>query len=231
VALLLGTGMSAALGAMEWMLLSGLSQADRARLAELMHRRHYARGETVFTEGDPGDCVHFIASGHVIVRRTTPSGERAAFTVMGPGEAFGELALLAPQARRTSSVEALEATSTLTLGAAVFRELTRERPEFSRLLVDVLAARVGRLSDHLVDALYASVERRVVGRLADLCHIYGADGGEVVLPITQGDLAEMAGASRPATNRVLQRLAGEGAVALSRGRITVARVEALRSWD
>jgi CRP-like cAMP-binding protein len=212
---------------MEWRLLSGLSEEDRARLVERMTPRHYERGETVFTEGDAGDSLHFIASGHLIVRRVTPAGERAAFTVMGPGEAFGELALLAPQARRTSSVEALERTSTLTLDAQAFRLLTRDRPEVNRLLVDVLAARVTRLSDHLVDALYASVEERVVRRLADLCAIYGAEQGEVVLPITQSDLAEMAGASRPATNRVLARLSAAGVVTLSRGRICVHRVQDL----
>ena len=90
---------------------------------------------------------------------------------------------------------------------SVFTSLVRERPEFSRVLVDVLAARVRRLSDHLVDALYASLEERVVRRLRDLCHIYGVAEGQVVLPITQSDLAEMAGASRPATNRVLRQLA------------------------
>jgi CRP/FNR family transcriptional regulator, cyclic AMP receptor protein len=214
---------------MEWMLLSGLSEADRSRLVALMTRRHYGRGESVFSEGDPADCLHFIASGHVIVRRTTPAGDRAAFTVMGPGEAFGELALLSPQARRTSSVAALEPTSTHTLGAPAFRDLTRERPEFSRVLVEVLSARVTRLSDHLVEALYARVEQRVARRLVHLCGTYGVDRGEVVLPITQSDLADMAGASRPATNRVLQGLAAAGSVTLSRGRIHVHSVEALRS--
>src|SRR5690349_7046069 len=103
---------------MEWTLLSGLAQADRERVVALMTRRHYQRGEMVFAEGNPADCLHFMSEGHVIVRRSTPDGDRAAFTVMGPGEAFGELALLAPQARRTSSVEALEATTTLTLAGS-----------------------------------------------------------------------------------------------------------------
>lgn len=212
---------------MEWTLLSGLSEPDRNRLVQRMTPRHYGRGETVFSEGDPATCVHFIASGHVIVRRVTESGERAAFTVMGPGEAFGELALLTPQARRTSSVQAMEMTRTLTLEARAFSALTQERPEVNRLLVDVLAARVARLSDHLVDALYAPVEQRVVRRLRHLCHSYGAQSGKVVLPVTQTDLAEMAGASRPATNRALAALAAGGVVTLSRGRICVHRVQDL----
>jgi CRP-like cAMP-binding protein len=212
---------------MEWTLLSGLSADDRARVLDLMVRRRYAKGEAVFHEGDLADCVHFIASGHVVVRRTTTDGERAAFTVMGPGEVVGELALLSPDGRRTSSVEALERTATLSLASQAFARLTREQPQVDRMLVDILAARVRRLSDHLVDALYASVEERVVRRLVHLCTVYGVPRGQVTVPITQADLADMAGASRPATNRVLQGLAADGLVVLARGRITVPRVEEL----
>lgn len=212
---------------MEPELLSGLPEAERARVAGLMVRRYFSRGETLFHEGDPAECVHFLVEGHVLVRRTTRRGDRAAFTVMGPGEACGELALLSPQARRTSSVEALERVVTLALDARAFAVLTTQRPEVNRLLVDLLAARVRRLSDQLVDALYATVEDRVVRRLLDLCAIYGMDSGEATLPLTQSDLAELAGASRPVTNRVLRGLADEGLVVLARGRIRVPDVATL----
>ncbi|WP_270887785.1 Crp/Fnr family transcriptional regulator [Pedococcus sp. 5OH_020] len=212
---------------MEWHLLSGLTEQDRTRVLELMTRRCYRRGETVLHEGDASQSVHFVVEGHVLVRRTTASGDRAAFTVLGAGDAFGELALLAPNARRSSSVVALEPVVTLVLGADDFRVLVDGSPAVNRLLVDVLAAQVRRLSDHLMEALYSSVEERVVGRLRDLCRIYGAPQGRVVLPIRQTDLAEMAGASRPATNRVLRRLADEGSVVLSRGHIQVLRPRGL----
>lgn len=212
---------------MEPELLSGLPEGERGRVATLMVRRYFSRGEALFHEGDPADCVHFLVEGHVLVRRTTRLGDRAAFTVMGPGEACGELALLSPDARRTSSVEALEQVVTLTLGARAFAALTTQRPEVNRLLVDLLAARVRRLSDQLVDALCATVEERVVHRLLDLCAVYGGHTGEATLPVTQSDLAELAGASRPVTNRVLAALADQGLVVLARGRIRVPEISAL----
>lgn len=198
-------------------------------MAELLVRRHFARGESLFHEGDLGDCVHFIVEGYVVVQRTTPAGARAAFTVMGPGEAVGELALLRPDTQRASTVQALEPVVTLALDARAFTALAAQRPEVNRLLVDLLAARVVRLSDHLVDALYATVEERVVRRLVDLCGIYGVVHGQAVLPITQSDLAELSGASRPATNRVLKGLAAQGLVVLARGRIHLPDVVALRA--
>ncbi|HEV7195277.1 MAG TPA: Crp/Fnr family transcriptional regulator [Pedococcus sp.] len=210
-------------------LLSGLPEAERRRVAELMVRRHFSRGESLFHEGDLADCVHFIVDGHIVVQRTTPAGDRAAFTVMGPGEAVGELALLSPDGRRSSSVQALEPVVTLALDARAFAALTAQRPEVNRLLVDLLAARVRRLSDHLVDALYSTVEERVRRRLVDLCGIYGVEHGQAVLPLTQSDLAELSGASRPATNRVLKGLAERGLVVLARGRIHLPDVAALRA--
>ncbi|HEV7147452.1 MAG TPA: Crp/Fnr family transcriptional regulator [Pedococcus sp.] len=210
-------------------LLSGLPEAERRRVAELMERRHFTRGESIYREGDPGDCVHFIVEGYVVVLRTTPTGVRAAFTVMGPGEAVGELSLLRPDTHRTATVEALEPVVTLALDARAFAALAAQRPEVYRLLVDLLAVRVVRLSDHLVDALYATVEERVIRRLVDLCRIYGVVHGQAVLPLTQSDLAELSGASRPATNRVLKGLAAQGLVILARGRIHLPDVSALRA--
>lgn len=210
-------------------LLSGLPEPERRRVAELMVRRHFARGESLYREGDLGDCVHFIVEGYIVVQRTTPTGVRAAFSVMGPGEAVGELALLSPHTKRTSTVLALEPVVTLALDSHAFTVLAAQRPEVNRLLVDLLAARVVRLSDHLVDALYATVEERVRRRLVDLCGIYGVVHGEAVLPLTQSDLAELSGASRPATNRVLKALAGQGLVVLARGRIHLPDVAALRA--
>lgn len=214
---------------MDLHLLAGLPEEDRRRVLSHMGRHRYRAGEIIFHEGDLGESVHFVVEGRVMVRRVTPSGERAAFAVIGPGEAFGEMAMLTPTARRTSTVQALEPTTTLTLRFPVFDQLSRQHPSVNRLLVDLLAARVRRLSDHLLDALYAPVDQRVAHRLYDLCRLYASDpSGAVDLPLTQTELAEMAGASRPATNRVLRELAQQGVVELARGRIRIPDVSALR---
>lgn len=61
---------------------------------------------------DPADTVHLIVSGRFAVRVRTPVGDTAILTVLGPGELFGEVALLGPEQRRTATVEALEAAET-----------------------------------------------------------------------------------------------------------------------
>ncbi|NYG06219.1 CRP-like cAMP-binding protein [Phycicoccus badiiscoriae] len=208
---------------MEWRLLRGLSEQERRLVIAGTQRHRYRTGEVVFHEGDLAESIHFVAEGRLVARRTTPAGDNAAFAVMGPGEAFGEMAMLSPQARRTSTVAALEPAVTLTLRYAEFDRLRVAHPGIERLLVDVLAERVLRLSDHLVEALYLPAEQRVVRRLDGLCEQYGPaeNGRPVRIPLTQTEIGELCGASRATTNRVLQGLVADGLATLHRGRVEV----------
>jgi CRP/FNR family cyclic AMP-dependent transcriptional regulator len=137
--------------------------------------------------------------------------------VSGPGEAFGELALLSPDARRTATVLTLEPTVTHSIGAADFRRLRAERPEVAEVLVVLLTAQISRLSSQLLDALYAPAETRVRKRLLELAATYGPPDGEALVPLRQEDLAELAGTSRATVNRVLRDEAARGTVRLERG--------------
>lgn len=217
---------------MEWQLLRRLTEADRRAVLARARRRTFARGEVLFHEGDPADSIHFIAEGRVMARRATADGDSVAFRVIGRGRVLGDVAISSADARRTSTIVALERTTTLSLRFSEFRELAAVHPELEHELAVLLAARVKRLSDRVVDALFVPSDRRVVSRLVDLCDEY-ADGSEnglgpVLVPLTQTDLAELAGATRPTANRVLRLLASDGLVQLSRGRIVVLDPAALR---
>lgn len=208
---------------MEWGLLGGLSEPDRRVVLASAHRRRFAAGEIVFHEHDLADTLHFVAEGHLAARRSTPDGSTVTFSVLGPGDAFGEMAMLSAQPRRTSTVLALEPAVTLSLGFGEFDRLRAAHPAVERLLVDLLAQRVRRLSDHLLEALHVPADQRVVRRLAEMCDRYAVEGrpGPVVVPLTQSAVGDLAGASRPTTNRVLRALATEGVLTLRRGAIEV----------
>ena len=215
---------------MQWRLLSGLDEADRERVLGATRKRSYARREVLFHEGDPGDTLHLLVSGRVAVRVTTPQGDVATLAALGPGDAFGELALLRRSATRTATVVALEPVSTLTLHKDEFDTLSKQHPQVNRVLVGVLAARVERLSAHLVESLYLPADRRVLRRLLEVCRLYAEEpaGTRIVVPLTQEDLSGLAGTTRPTVNLVLRRLEEQGALALSRGKIEVLDLAVLR---
>ena len=203
--------------------LIGFDPEQRQAVLRLANRRRFSKGDNVFHEGDPGDTLHLLMKGFVAIRVTTPMGETATLTVLGPGEFFGEQALLSSTAVRTASAVALDAVETMTLGSRHFEELRATDPRVDRLLVAVLGAQVRRLSTQLLEALYQSAEIRVVRRLHELTEVFSgqASEGPVSIPVTQEDLSTMAGTTRPTANRVLHDLAALGVVELARGRIVV----------
>jgi CRP/FNR family cyclic AMP-dependent transcriptional regulator len=215
---------------MDWELLRGLTAPEQEALLAATIRRRYRRGEVLFHEGDVGDSIHLLATGRVAVRTTTLDGDSVTYAVAGPGEAFGELALLSADHRRSATVVGLEDTETLVLRREQFEQVRARHPGVDRMLVEILAARVRRLSAHLVEALYVPVDKRVVRRLLVLCRQYGNGGSRVSLPLTQSELAEMAGATRPTVNKVLRTLEDAEVIALGRGAVHVLDRDVLSTY-
>ncbi len=212
-------------------LLSELRPAEQRAVISRMHRHTYAAGETICHEGDLADTMHFVVEGRVVARRASQAGDVHAYSLMGPGQAFGELAMIRPVRRRTVTIEAIERTVTMTLAYADFERLCASHPEVNRLLLRLLVARIDRLTDGLMEALHMPAEQRVLRRLVNLCGMYSTPthrSSPVTVSLNQTGLAELAGVTRPTANRVLRRLEADGVVELLRGRITVRDLPALR---
>jgi CRP-like cAMP-binding protein len=220
----------------DFALLAGAPPEEVEELLSHGRRRRFSAGEVVFHAGDPADCVHFVRGGRFAVRITTEFGDVATLNVVGPGDSFGELALLTPDAPRSATVAALERGETLSVHEIDFRRLRRARPQTDALLSQLLAARVRQLSGQLVDALYLPAETRVRRRLLDIAAAYGGGGSAsgggagaegASVPLTQEELASLAGTSRATVNKVLREEQEQGTLELRRGRTTVLDAAAL----
>jgi CRP/FNR family cyclic AMP-dependent transcriptional regulator len=205
----------------DWPLLRSLAATERTELLALTRARSFARDEVLCSAGDRADALHLVASGRLGVSVSLPSGSTAMLSVLGAGDYFGELSLLRASDRRTATVRALEPSVTMAIGGAAFRRLCEQRPRVERALTALLADQVDVLSRHLLEALYEGLDLRVRRRLAELAQTYGNGDGAVHLPLTQSQLAELAGGTRPTVNQILRRLEARGVVALGRGRVTV----------
>jgi CRP-like cAMP-binding protein len=213
---------------MDWPLLTPLSEEERTAVLKASRRRTYARGEVLFHEGDIGDSLHLVLRGHLAVRVSTPNGERATLNVVGPGAHVGELALAhrsGPHVR-SATVVALEPAETRNLSAHAFYDLCDRHPRVQTLLVDLLATRVRELSFRMLETMYLSLDRRLYRRLLFLTEVYEGQP-DVVIPLTQEQLADLVGGTRPTVNQVLQRLVDEGIVELGRGKLIVRDRDAL----
>jgi CRP/FNR family cyclic AMP-dependent transcriptional regulator len=212
----------------KWELLDGLADTEVQALLSIARRRRFVRGEVVFHEHDPAETLHLIDKGRFVVRVATPLGDTAILAVLGPGDMFGELSLLGDaDARRTATVAALEGGETRSVHRLDFDRLRSTHPQTADVLISILAGQVRRLSGHLLEALYVPADKRVLRRLLELGRLYGDGGGPAIVPLTQEDLAGLAGTSRATVNRVLREEEARGSVKLGRGRTTVLDADAL----
>jgi CRP-like cAMP-binding protein len=146
--------------------------------------------------------------------------------VIPPGGWFGELALIAP-ASRSATVVALEPLETIALNRDDLAEVRRRFPAFDRVLSESLVIEVRLLSTALLEALFVPVEQRTYRRLAELIPLYSNGAVPIVIPLTQEEIAQLVGTTRPTVNKVLQAASAAGMLAVRRGHIEIRQPDVL----
>src|SRR4029077_843145 len=167
----------------EWRLFEGIPGDEVRELLKLARRRTFRRGEVVVHQNDPADSLHLIVKGRFAVRVMTPLGEPATLAVCGPGDMFGEMALIGENARRSATVEALEEAETLSVHELDFARIRREHPEMNETVIRFLVNEIRVMNERLLEAYYVSAERRVLRRVLELSRLYGADNGPAEIPL------------------------------------------------
>jgi CRP/FNR family transcriptional regulator, cyclic AMP receptor protein len=211
---------------MQWRLLADVPSDELQQMLTIARRRPFDRGEVVFHEGDPADSLHLIVSGRFAARIRTPLGDTTLLAIYGAGDAFGELALVSPPSHRSATIIALEAAETRSVFREDFEALRKRHPGVDRVLVSLLADRIREMNERLLEAHYVDAETRVRRHLRQLAAVYERDGASVI-PLTQEEIAEIAGTSRATVNRVLREEERRGVIELKRGRTRVVDPEQL----
>jgi CRP-like cAMP-binding protein len=204
---------------MEWRLFEGIPGDDVRTVLALARRSTYRKGEVVFHRHDPADSVHLVVKGRFDVRIVTALGDTVALGIRGPGETFGELAVIT-EGDRSATVVAVEPGETLVVRGSELRRLARRHPSVDEVFVRLLSERVAVLSERLVEAYTVGAETRVARRVLDLSRVFGGPP-PVAIPLIQEDIAALAGTSRATVNRVLRDAERQGIVELQRGRTVV----------
>jgi CRP-like cAMP-binding protein len=198
-------------------LFAALDDAAAAALRATMGQVTVARGDVVFSEGEPGDRLFIIADGKIKLSQTSSDGREQVMAVLGPGEMFGELSLFDP-GMRTSTAAAVTDSVLLGLGQRDLRPWLTGRPEVAEALLQALAQRLRRTNEAMADLVFSDVPGRVAKALLDLADKFGQpqpDGGVLVAhDLTQEELAQLVGASRETVNKSLADFASRGWIRL-----------------
>jgi CRP/FNR family transcriptional regulator len=205
-------------------LLAGLDAAALDALLPATRSRRYRSGEAIFHAEDPGDALFVVADGavRIVVPSADGAGE-AILAVVGPGEAFGELAVLDGAPRSTDAVAAAP-TRLVAVGREALLRLVDEDPDFRRALLVSIAAELRRVTEQLADQRFLDLPGRLARHLSRAAtgRPPDPDGAiRVERGVSQADLAAMVGGSRQSVNRALGDLAARGLVRVERDAIAV----------
>jgi CRP/FNR family transcriptional regulator len=150
----------------------------------------------------------------------------------GPGDIFGELAMFDDE-RRSATVEALDAVEAIAIAGSDMRRLLREHSDIAGKLVIALGRRLREANERLTSQSFQTVQSRVagvLGRLVKQAQAEGAGARDVLLQVTQAEIAQLAGSSRESASRFLAVLERAGIITQGRGRVTVHDPEALERY-
>jgi CRP/FNR family transcriptional regulator len=213
-------------------LFTELSGSELDRIASVAVPRSYPKGVRVFHEGDSSDACYIVRRGDLRVTREHSDGRAIALATLGPGDIFGELAML-DGGTRSASVETLTDSELLALPASDVRRVIADHGDIAAKLIIAITRRLRETNERVARQSFQTVPSRVAGVLAQLIAeeslpASGRDG--ITVRMTQADLAQLAGTSRESVSRFLATLERAGVVAVGRGRVTVLEPRRLRAY-
>jgi len=212
-------------------LFRGLTPPQLAQVSGRLYCRVFPAGSNIITAEQPGEVVYIIRSGTAKIHIEQRDGADVILAILGPGDIVGEMRLI-DSAGRSASVVTLEESQLIWLGGEAFQEFLRTIPAFAQNLVRILSARV-RLSNELIQALATlDVNGRVARQMLAFAEKYGRTGsnGNILIPIrlTQGDIADLVGASRKRVNQAMVFFKQQGYITTDeKGYIIVQKRQAL----
>jgi CRP-like cAMP-binding protein len=210
-------------------LFAGLESAQLDEIAAASRTQKLAKREELFHKGDEGAQVYVVVSGRVKALTTSLEGDDVVFNILGPGEVFGEIALLG-ETPRTATVTALEPCELLVIDRRDFLALLRRHPEAAIGLLRVLALRLKRVSELVEDTLFLNLPIRLAKKLLALDRIYGRDteaGRRVDLKLSQEEWGDLVGTTRESINKQMRAWTEQGLISVDRGYIVIHRSDEL----
>src|SRR5262252_5005180 len=172
-----------------------LGPDELQRISNLCHTQHLTSGEVLFQKGDPGNALFGVRRGQIRIETGASDGSRLTLNFMGPGDLFGEVAVLDGQPR-TADATAGEATEMFVL----------RREDFLNHLE----------SERMEESMLQPLPVRLARRLCALAEDFGSE-----VHISQEQLGIFVGAARESVNRQLQEWRRAGIIELRRGRISL----------
>jgi CRP/FNR family transcriptional regulator len=197
-----------------------LPPSQLSEIEKKMVERKFAKGESLFLEGDPAEYVWFVKEGHVKAVIHTANGRDLTLCMVGSNSMFGTCCCFGGEEYPCHSVAETE-TTVVAYPMQDFLNLMDRYPEISKSIVSHLSKRLRQAKD-MQTFDQESVEKRILHILVNLVAEFGN-----TIPLTRREIAEMTGTTVETCIRTFSGFEKEGLVSSARGKITIKSVQDL----
>ena len=185
------------------------------------------RGAALFAKGDPGLSLYAVISGSVKMSISSADGRSAILNIIGPGEIFGEIALLDGGVRSSDAI-ANTNCELFVIDRREFIPFVRSQPALAMKFIELLCGRLRWTSDQVEQIILQNLPGRLASALIRLSEKHKLEPAGRTIAITQQEISEMVGMTRESINKQLRAWAGRDWVRLEHGAIVVLNAEVLR---
>ena len=182
--------------------------------------KEFSRGTVLFSEGEPGKEMYVLQSGRVTISKHVRDVEKV-LAVLGPGEFFGEMAIISNKPRNASATVAEDA-KLLVIDPKTFEGMIRGNSEIAVRMIKKLAERLSEADAQIENLLLSDPSSRIVHQILTTAQARGRtleEGVEIDLPVRE--LPRQIGVGEPAIRSMLDRLTRAGLIERSGDRLTV----------
>lgn len=186
------------------------------RLAESCRLKSFGAGDVIFNEGTPAREMMVVAKGTVRICIVAPTARNVTLAEQGPGDIFGEIAMLDGGGRTAQAVAQTKCQILVVQRSDLFRVL-QSSPDLSTALLEYLCARIRQSDERTIHFAFLGLPKRLAHLVLSLTNRGESAPALTKLAYSQSDLADMVGSSREHVNRCLRQWKSDGTIDLKDG--------------
>ena len=206
-------------------------ETELMQVAGLVTTHRYAKHQTIFREGDPGQSFYLILSGSVAVVRIASDGRETILSILKERDFFGEMSVFDTSVR-AAGVRTMTDAEVGVIERDDFLALIDKTPRIGRLLVIALSERLRAANKLIAATTSQDIRARLASLLLNLMQNFGepvSTGTRISLRLTNQEMANMIGTTRETVNRTLNRFWDERLIDMRTAHVIVAEPEKLRA--
>jgi len=199
-------------------LLSGMNKESMEELDNRAKMTENKKREIIYFPDEPSDTIYILKEGKVKISRISEDGRTTTLQLIGPGEIFGESAILG-QEKHENIAEVVEDAIICSISKEMFQEFMERNPKLNVSITKFIGFRIRKIQAHVEDLVFKDAQERIIAFLRRYIKTFGTklvDGWMVRPFLTHQEIADITATTRQTVNPILNQLVRDGHIKFTR---------------